>query len=232
MTGANSDIGLGLTKALLTEGCAVFGQYHSRSDLFSQFESHKFASLQADLTDISQAKALTEKTVSRFGGIDILINLIGPFSGVDILSVTPLQWRSTVELNLNVAFTMSHFAKDHLIERKGQILNFCYAGVENIRSWTGAAPYAAAKAGLAVMTKSFATALAPFGVRVNAICPGYINFGKFSDEEKASLEKQIPAGRLGNPEEIVQVARWLIKDSPAYLNGAFLPLGGVWEHSP
>lgn len=99
------------------------------------------------------------------------------------------------------------------------------------RSWQEATPYAAAKAGLAVLTKSLASALAPKGVRVNAICPGYLEFGKFSEEKKKALEQIIPARRLGTPEEIVNVTRWLLSESPHYLNGSFISIGGAWEHS-
>jgi len=231
ITGASSDIGSRLTQALLKDGFSIAAHSNRPSEFLAGLAGANLAHFQADLTDFAQAEKLVRSAQDKFGALDVLINVIGPFANEDILSVTPERWRNMVELNLNVAFTMTYYAKDLIVKLKGHIINFGYAGVESIRAWTDAAPYAAAKAGLAVLTKSLATALAPSGVRVNAICPGYLDLDHFTSEERKALVSKIPAGRLGKLDEVVAIAQWLIQDCPSYVTGALIPVGGAWEHS-
>jgi NAD(P)-dependent dehydrogenase (short-subunit alcohol dehydrogenase family) len=141
----------------------------------------------------------------------------------------PQHWKNMIDLNLHVAYSVSHFACPHLAATQGHILNFTYAGVENLTAWPSATAYATAKAGLAILTKSLAQSLAPKGVRVNSISPGWIDFGKFPVEKLQRIEKKIPMGRLGRPNEVVELAEWLLTKSPEYLTGAIISLGGGLE---
>lgn len=231
VTGASSDIGILLTQSLLKKGYRVTGHYGSNAAGLKKLESPQLCLVQADLTNFEQAKSLVEKSIEHWGSLDGLVNMIGPLEFKDLLDVTPERWRQMIELNLNVAFTMTHYAQSALIASKGNVINFAYAGVEDVRAWRMATSYAAAKAGIAILTKSFASALAVKGVRVNAVAPGYIDFGAFSKEDTAQILKQMPQGRMGQPGEVVDVVHWLLDGSPSYVNGAIIPVAGAWEHA-
>jgi len=232
ITGASSDVGLAITKLLIDNGFHVLGHYNSNANELLTLNHPSLFLQKADLTQFPEAENLINVALEKLGHIDVLINMVGPFSrSKDLLSVTPTEWRESIELNLNIAFTMCYYAKDHLIQAKGHILNFCFAGVENIRAWTTASSYAAAKAGLAVLTKSLAVSLAAHGVRVNAICPGYIDFGHFSPAQTEEILKKIPQDRMCHPEEIISAVSWLLLQSPKHMTGSFMTLSGGWEHS-
>ena len=230
ITGASSDIGFCIVKSLIEKQFNVVGQYHSTPKQLSHINNPNLHLLKANLSEFNEAEMLVNNAFMKLGRLDALINIIGPYFEKDLLSTTPEEWRNTIESNLNFAFTMSHYAQNHLINSRGHILNFCYAGVESVRAWTNATAYAAAKSGLAVLTKSLAVAYAPHHVRVNAICPGYVDFGQFDNDEMLSIIETIPQGRMCRPDEIVSTVSWLLTESPAHLTGSFMTLAGGWEH--
>lgn len=169
------------------------------------------------------------EAIKVHGRLHAVINTIGPYQEQDLLTMEPPSWRDMIDLNLNVAFTTSHFAIPFLIENKGQILNFTYSGADNLTAWPQAAAYASAKAGLAVLTKSLAHALGSKGVRVNAISPGRIDFGKFTEDEQREFKGQVPMGRLGQPMEVVDLAQWIMMESPEFMTGSMIALSGAQE---
>lgn len=90
--------------------------------------------------------------------------------------------------------------------------------------------YCATKAGAVVLTKSQATALAPFKIRVNAICPGLVEEGEISVEERQTMANQIPVGRPIHPDEIGKTVNWLVFDSPETVTGFLVTVSGGWEY--
>jgi len=143
--------------------------------------------------------------------------------------LTPTEWEQQIHFNLNLNFHLSYFLKDQLIQSKGQIINFGYAGVEGLRAHLDAAPYGAAKAGLVVLTKTLASWLAPHGVRVNAISPGLIEEAAAEGSEREAMAAAIPLGRKGSPQEVAELLVWILTESPSYLTGSVLPMAGAWE---
>lgn len=168
--------------------------------------------------------------MQQFGSLDALINVVGPFVYKDILEVTPEEWLSDVNLNLHSCFHTSHYALDALRQTQGDIANFAFAGVENIKAWPMSAGYCAAKTGVAALTKSFATALAPHKVRDNAICQGLVEEGAISVEEQPHMANQIPYGRSVHPDEIGKTVAWLLWNSPSTMTGSLLTVAGGWEY--
>ena len=229
VTGASSDIGYVLTKRLADLGISVMAHYSSNATQLEKLPGSLVQLHKADLRHDSSAAHLVNAAIERFGRIDALINVIGPYQQYDLVAMTPSAWRDTVDLNLNIAFSMAHYASPQLIKHSGQILNFTYAGVENLSAWLDSTAYAAAKAGLGVLTKSLAQALAPHSVRANAISPGWIDFGKFTKEKMLQIQGQVPMQRLGAPEEVVDLAEWILTKSPAYLTGALISIAGGLE---
>ncbi|VFN05671.1 MAG: acetoacetyl-CoA reductase/3-oxoacyl-[acyl-carrier protein] reductase/2-deoxy-D-gluconate 3-dehydrogenase [Candidatus Kentron sp. G] len=104
--------------------------------------------LRGDLGKKGTAQRMIKETIDAFGRIDLQINTLGPFVHGDILETSPRAWRNDIDLNLNAAFDMIHYAKDHLIQSQGHIINFAYAGVEHLRSREDSGGFCAAKVGL------------------------------------------------------------------------------------
>lgn len=232
VTGASSDIGFQIVSDIVSRDYKVFGHYFANStSLETLAKDHASLILyQADLSDDKQVETMINTANKELGGIDVLINMIGPFEHIDLDQLTPTKWRSIIELNLNVTFSACYFATNFLKHPKAQIINFCYAGVENIRSWSGATHYAAAKAGVAILTKSLAVSMGRYGTRVNAVCPGYIDFGKFPSGTSDKVIPQIAQGRFGMPNEVVAVVRSLLENTPQYMTGSLINVAGAWEH--
>ncbi|NOT12853.1 MAG: SDR family oxidoreductase [Methylococcaceae bacterium] len=236
ITGSNSDIGIAVTKALAKPATLLALHYYSNSrkaeglkDWLDQ-QTIKHRLFQCDLTQPASAELLIRETVKAFGRIDVLVNVVGPFVYKNILDVTPTEWQQDVDTNLNTCFFTSHYALDALRESRGQIINFAFSGVENIKAWPMSTGYCAAKTGVAALTKSLATALAPFKVRVNAICPGLVEEGHITAEERQQMAAQIPYGRPVHPDEIGKTVNWLVNDSPETMTGSFITVSGGWEY--
>lgn len=236
VTGSNSDIGIAVAKALAEQPCRLALHYHSNRPkaeaLKTWLDNKGIASrlFQGDLTQPRQAEVLVSETLREFASLDVLINIVGPFVHKNILEVTPEEWLSDINLNLHSCFHTSHYALEALRRTQGHIVNFAFSGVENIKAWPMSAGYCAAKTGVAALTKSLAVALAPHKVRVNAICPGLVEEGAISAEERQHMASQIPYGRPVHPGEIGRTVAWLLRDSPETMTGSLLTVAGGWEY--
>ncbi|WP_024298731.1 SDR family NAD(P)-dependent oxidoreductase [Methylomicrobium lacus] len=236
ITGSTSGIGMAVCKALAERGAELVLHYHAnqeKADALADWLDTKgcvHSFYQADLTRPENAKAFVDHALARFGRIDGLINVVGPYVYKNILEVTPEDWLADIDLNLNCCFHTSYYALEALRNSQGQIVNFAFAGVENIKPWPMSAGYSAAKTGVAALTKSLAVALAPDKVRVNAICPGLTEDEDINAEERQAMAAQIPYGRPVQPDEIGNTVAWLLYDSPEMMTGSLLTLAGGWEY--
>lgn len=236
VTGASSAIGRAAARELAGAGFNLAAHYHSHVEPLRSLESAAeelgvtVKLFSYDLRDCRQAEEMVSEVAASYSRIDVLVNTIGPFYYRDLLSVTPEDWREAIETNLQIGFNVTYFAREYLCQTQGHIVNFGFSGVENLKSRPMSAGYCAAKAGVVVLTKSLAAALAPRKVRVNAICPGLVEEGTSSEEERQQMARQIPFGRPARPQEIASLLRWLVTESPPYLTGALIPLAGAWEY--
>ncbi len=236
ITGSNSDIGMGVAKALSERDVQLVLQYHSNREKADRLAAWlddrdcEVSLYQGDLTRPENAKAMVGHAIGRFGRLDALINIIGPFVYKNILDVTPAEWLADFDLNLHTCFHTSHYALNELRRTQGQIINFAFSGAENLKAWPMSTGYSAAKTGVIALTKSLAVALAPDNVRVNAICPGLVEEGAITAEERQQMASQIPYGRPVVPDEIGKTAAWLIFDSPEIMTGASISVSGGWEY--
>ncbi|MBW2609337.1 MAG: SDR family oxidoreductase [Deltaproteobacteria bacterium] len=232
ITGANSGVGQAVTRSLATAGFNIAAQYYSNDAAAQAVEKDAQGSgvevelLKCDLTKPGQAKDMADAVMEKFGRIDVLVNIIGPFYFGDILSFTPERWREAINMNLNINFDVTYYAREHICASKGHIINFSFAGSENVRPIGRVTAYGIAKTGVTILSKTLAQSLAPFGVRVNTISPGLFEVVHGTEEE---LSRQVPLGRIGKPEEIGETVKWLVTESPEYVTGANISVAGAWE---
>jgi len=181
-----------------------------------------------DVTEADQVAAVVKQSVEEFGRLDVLVNNAGITRDGLLVRMTEEQWRSVLEVNLTGAFLCSRSAaKVMLRQRSGCIINM--ASVVGIMGNAGQANYSASKAGLIGLTKSMARELAPRGITVNAIAPGFIASpmtDKLGEQARDKLSSLIPLGRLGTAEDVADAVAFLASDAASYITGQVLKVDG------
>jgi 3-oxoacyl-[acyl-carrier protein] reductase len=184
---------------------------------------------QVDVTDYAAVERATQEVVRDFGGVEVLINGAGINGPIAPLLDYPLDgWRTTIALNLDAVFFCSR-AVVRVMQQSG------YGRVVNLSSIGGkegnpnASCYAAAKAGVIAMTKSFGKELALTNIRVNAVAPAAIDtemLSQVTPEFRALVISKIPMGRLGRAEEVADLVNWLASDECSFCTGATFDISG------
>ena len=186
-----------------------------------------------DVASHDSLKALVATVVERLGGIDVVINNAGVSlvnSAFQDEETYEANWAKTLDVNLTAHSRLIRLALPYLraAEGGGRVVNI--ASTESIVVTAGLAAYAATKAGVVGLTKSFAVELGRHGVNVNCICPGPINTGMtagIDDEAKQIYAKRrVPLRRYGDPEEVAQMTVSLCLPAASFLNGAVIPVDG------
>ncbi len=237
VTGASSGIGYATAIALAEQGAAVALNYHKneagaqRAQQQIREAGGRAIVVQADVTKSSDVSALVERTTNEFGAIDILVNNAGSLiERLKILDLTEERWDEVMDLNLKSAFLCSKAVVATMMERRsGTIINVSSIAGRNGGA-LGSIHYSAAKGGLITFTKGLAKELAPYGVRVNSVSPGFIEtpfHEQFSTAEavKAAVSN-IPLGRVGSAAEVGKVIAFLVSDGASYLVGETIEING------
>jgi len=194
-------------------------------------ESDAAIALRVDVTNKESAREMIQKTLDRWGRIDILVNVAGGAERKRVLDMTAADWDRVVDMNLKSVFLCSQAILPAMLkQRYGKIVN-----ISSIYGFTGNATrssYAAAKAGVAAFTKSLALEHAQDGINVNAIAPGRVETprvrGRYTDEAWAAACANIPMGRSGTPDEIAGAALFLVVDENKYVTGQTIHVNGAW----
>lgn len=185
--------------------------------------------VQCDVADPIAAKNLVAQVEQKWGRIDALINGAGPYHRVNLLDETVAGWNEMFDANLHPIFYLAQAVAPGMQARKsGRIINFSMANADQMVAQPDVTAHYIAKAGVLILTRTLAKLLAPHGITVNAISPGFIDSGSAPPEELAGITKRIPAGYVGKVEDIVAAARYLLSDEARYVNGANLQIGGAW----
>ena len=181
-----------------------------------------------DVSQRSSVEAMVAAAIARFGRIDGLVNNAGIVADAQLKKMTDAQWESVIGVNLRGPYNCAHALVDHFLENgSGSIVNI--SSVVGLYGNFGQTNYAAAKAGLIGMTKTWAKELGRKGIRSNAICPGFIRtpiLDSMPDKVLAEMASKVPLGRLGRPEEIGTVAAFLCSEGASYVNGAVIEVSG------
>ncbi|MGE0369599.1 MAG: SDR family NAD(P)-dependent oxidoreductase [Candidatus Dadabacteria bacterium] len=192
-------------------------------------EGVKGLCFEADVSDPEAATKLVRDVEAEWGRIDALVNCAGPYRKVNLLEETPDGWRGMFDHNLHHVFYMSHAAAPGMKARKwGRIVNFSVAGADRLGSRTEITPYYIAKAGVLMLTRSLARVLAPDGITVNAVSPGFIDSGNGILNDLEDITKTIPAGYVGQTKDAVGAVMYLLSDEASYVNGTNIIVSGGW----
>ncbi len=236
VTGANRGIGEGIALRLARDGWRVAIVWRKSAAparrvlaLLREFSPDSIA-IQADVCDERQAARAVGKAVKAFGRLDLLVNNVGDFfySGVGDMKLA--EWRSLFRSNLDSAF---HCAKAALPvmrrQKSGVIVNLGGPVSQTVRGNARIFPYAMAKTGLVVFTKSLAQAEAAHGIRVNIVNPGFIRTYAYTKAEARDMAQMVPMKRLGEPSDVAAAVAFLASEEAAYITGATLDVcGGLW----
>jgi len=187
--------------------------------------------LTTDVTDKESVEDMVRATLDRWGRIDILVNVAGGADRKLVIDMTAADWDHIIDMNLKSVFLCSQAVLPTMLKQKyGKIVN-----ISSIYGFTGNATrssYAAAKAGVAVFTKSLALEVAKEGININAVAPGRVATERvrshYNDEAWAEAVAQIPMARTGTPEEIASAVLFLATDETKYITGQTIHVNGAW----
>ncbi len=185
--------------------------------------------LQCDVSDAKAAAGMVRQVEDEWKRIDALINCAGPYHRVDLLQESIEGWHSMFDNNLHPLFYLGKAVTPGMIQRKwGRIVSFSMANADQLIAQPQLTAHYIAKVGVLVLSKSLAKVLAPHGITVNTISPGFIDSGSAPKEELVAMAKRIPAGYVGSLQDTVSLVRFLVSDDARYINGANIHLSGGW----
>lgn len=185
--------------------------------------------LQCDVSDPVAAKHMVTQVEKDWGRIDVLINGAGPYHRVSLFDETVDGWNEMFDGNLHPIFYLAHAVAPGMKSRKtGRIISFSMANADQMEAQPDVTAHYIAKAGVLILTRTLAKLLAPYGITVNAISPGFIDSGSAPPHELAAMTKRIPAGYIGTVDDTVAAVRYLLSEDARYVNGANIQISGAW----
>jgi 3-oxoacyl-[acyl-carrier protein] reductase len=230
VTGASGGIGAAIARALHGAGATV-GLSGTRVDALEALAAELGARahvLPADLSDAAGAEALVKAAVEAMGSVDILVNNAGITRDGLMMRMSDADFDAVIAVNLAAVFRLSRAVLRGMMKaRWGRIVSI--TSVVGQAGNPGQANYAAAKAGVAGMSRSLAQEVASRGITVNCVAPGLIATAmteKLNDEQRTAILRDVPAGRMGTPEEVAAAVLYLASPEAAYVTGATLAVNG------
>ncbi len=230
LTGASGGIGGAIALALHGAGAelALSGTRLEPLEALAARLGGRAHVLACNLSDRAAVDELARGAAEAMGGLDILVNNAGITRDNVFLRMKDEEWDAVLEVNLTSAMRLSRAVLRPMMKaRWGRIVNI--GSVVGATGNAGQANYAAAKAGLVGMTKAIAQEVASRGITANVVAPGFIATPMteaLSDAQKAAIDAQIPARRMGRPEEVAAAVLYLASDAAAYVTGATLHVNG------
>ena len=233
ITGASQGIGKGMAETFSKAGAHVACVSRNKDNLKSVADSlikngGAASFYTCDVSSLDAFQHTIKEIAENHGSVDILVNNAGVCKDKLIMRMSEDDWNKVININLNGAFNGIKAVSQIMIkQRAGRIINI--SSIVGLIGNPGQANYAASKAGLIGLSKSAAKELAPRGITVNAIAPGYIATDmtdQITDQAKESLITKIPLGRIGSPSDIAASALFLASDEAGYITGQTLTVDG------
>jgi acetoacetyl-CoA reductase len=230
VTGGTRGIGEAISKALKAAGYRVAASYAGNDEAANKFKAETGINVYKwDVSNYDACVAGLKQVEADLGPVEVLVNNAGITKDAPFHRMTPEQWYAVINTNLNSLFNMTRPIWDGMRTRKfGRVINI--SSINGQKGQFGQANYSASKAGDVGFTKALALEGARAGITVNAICPGYIATEMVKAVPKDVLDKNIlpliPAGRLGEPEEIARCVVFLASDDAGFITGSTLAANG------
>ncbi|RFP89447.1 3-oxoacyl-[acyl-carrier-protein] reductase [Rhodobacteraceae bacterium 63075] len=230
VTGASGGIGGAIAKALHGAGAQV-GLSGTREEPLKALAAELGEGahvLPCNLSDADAVSELPKQAIAAMGGLDILVNNAGITRDQIFMRMSDEEWQNVIDVNLTSTMRLCRGVMRPMMKaRWGRIINI--SSIVGATGNPGQVNYAASKAGMVGMTKSIAYEVASRGITANAVAPGFIATAmtdKLTDEQKSTINAQIPAARMGKPEEIAAAVLYLASEEAGYVTGATLHVNG------
>lgn len=233
VTGGSQGIGLAISKTLAKAGAHVVinGQNPDRANSAAEEVNKNYGRASVALGNVSDpdvVKEIVKGVVKEFGSLDVLVNNAGITKDNLLMRMSDEQWNDVISINLTGSFNcVRAVTRPMMKQRSGVIINI--TSVVGVMGNAGQVNYSASKAGMIGMTKATAKELAPRGIRVNAIAPGFIRTAmtdKLDEDVQTAYKSSIPLSRFGEPEEVANLVLFLAADTGAYITGQVLNVDG------
>jgi len=235
VTGGSRGIGRGICIALAEEGAAVAVNYRSgeaqAGEVVKTIEDGggRAIAVQGDVSDYEQAHAILQQTIDGLGGLHILVNNAGIARDALIFNMEPNDWLDVMKVNFGGVFNCTKAAMPHFMgQRDGVIINI--SSVMGERGWLGESNYSASKGAVNAFTRCCAMELARFGVRVNAVLPGFVPTelveGLVAKDEGKGILKQLPMRAFGDVEDVSRLVAFLAGPDAKYMTGSLVTVDG------
>lgn len=234
ITGATRGIGKQIAITLAKSGYDIAINYRTENDDLTNTKEEieknnvKCLAVKGDVAVFEDCEKFVEEVIKEFGKIDVLVNNAGITRDTLIMRMKKEDFESVIDTNLVGTFNVTKNVISHMLKaRLGRIINI--SSVVGVSGNAGQTNYAASKAGIIGFTKSLAKEVASRNILVNAVAPGFIETGMtdvLKDEIKQDIEKNIPLKRIGTPEDVANVVKFLASEDSSYITGQVLHVDG------
>ena len=234
ITGGSRGIGRTCCVAFASQGANIVFTYNKSLNSANTLKKElieynvKIIAAKADIRKYNECQAVIKKTLNSFGKIDILVNNAGIVKDKALFMMKPDEWQDVVDTNLNGTFNMTRAVITSFLKQKsGCIINM--SSVSGIIGLARQTNYSASKAGIIGFSKALAKEVASYGIRVNVVCPGFIDtdmLKSIPEEKRKELINLIPLRRIGTSQEVAQLCAFLASSKASYITGEVIKIDG------
>ena len=234
ITGATRGIGKQIALTLANEGYNIVLNYRTENDELKQLKNEiesknvKCLAVQGDVTNFEDCKQMIESAIKEFGKIDVLVNNAGITKDMLLARMKEEDFKQVIDVNLVGTFNMTKNVISYMMKaRNGRIINI--SSVVGIAGNAGQTNYSASKAGIIGFTKSLEKEVASRNILVNAVAPGFIETNMtdvLKQEVKNEIAKNIPLKRMGTPQDVANVVKFLASEDSSYITGQVISVDG------